>query len=157
MGSGLEEERPRLGRDVSDAGGVVREFVAGLQAGHDARDADILNAQFAGDVFIDPIAQSQGPTPMTVGSVHFTPCARTGWHVHSIGQTLFVTEGEGRVQARGGRLHTIRSGDIVRTPGGEWHWHGAAPDKFMTHLAITEGTTEWGDPVTDAAYLAERS
>jgi quercetin dioxygenase-like cupin family protein len=89
---------------------------------------------FTGDVYIDPIAQGQGPTPMTVGSVHFTPCARTHWHVHSIGQTLFVTEGEGRMQGRGGPVHTIRPGDIVRTPGGEWHWHGAAPDKFMSHL-----------------------
>ena len=110
---------------------------------------------FTGEVFIDPVAQGQGPTPVTVGLVHFTPCARTGWHVHSIGQTLYVTEGEGRVQARGGPVYTIRPGDIVRTPGGEWHWHGAAPDKFMSHLAITEGETEWGDPVRDDEYHAE--
>lgn len=107
---------------------------------------------FTGDVYIDGIAQGQGPTPITVGSVHFTPCARTGWHVHSIGQTLFVTEGEGRVQARGGPVHVIRPGDVVRTPGGEWHWHGAAPDKYMTHLAITEGETQWGEHVSDAEY-----
>jgi quercetin dioxygenase-like cupin family protein len=107
---------------------------------------------FSGDVFIDGIAASQGPTAVTVGAVHFTPCARTGWHVHEFGQTLYVTEGEGRVQARGGPLHIIRAGDIVRTAGGEWHWHGAAPDHFMTHIAVTEGNTEWGEHVTDAEY-----
>jgi len=110
---------------------------------------------FTGEAFIDRIAQGQGPTPITVGSVHFTPCSRTGWHVHSIGQTLFVIEGEGRVQARGGPVHTIVAGDIVRAPGGEWHWHGAAPDRFMTHLTVTEGTTEFGDLVTDEEYRGD--
>jgi quercetin dioxygenase-like cupin family protein len=109
---------------------------------------------FTGDVFIDPIAQNQGPTAMFAAFVHFTPCARTGWHVHEFGQTLYVTEGEGRAQARGGPIHVIRPGDIIRTPPDEWHWHGAAPDKFMTHLAIAEGETTWGDHVTDAEYEA---
>ena len=57
---------------------------------------------------------------MTVGSVHFTPCARTAWHRHSTGQTLYVTEGEGRVQSRGGPVIAIRPGDIIRIAGGEW-------------------------------------
>jgi quercetin dioxygenase-like cupin family protein len=109
---------------------------------------------FTGDVFVDPIAQGRGTTPMSVGSVHFTPCAHTAWHRHTVGQTLYVTEGVGYVQSRGGPLLTIRAGDVIRIAGGEEHWHGAAPDHFMTHIAITEGDTEWGEHLTDAEYPA---
>jgi quercetin dioxygenase-like cupin family protein len=109
---------------------------------------------FTGDVFVDPIAQGHGPTPMSVGSVHFTPCAHTAWHQHTVGQTLYVTEGVGYVQSRGGPLLTIRPGDVIRIAGGEEHWHGAARDHFMTHIAITEGDTEWGRLLTEAEYPA---
>jgi len=107
---------------------------------------------FTGDVWIDAIARAHGPSPMTVGSVHFTPGARTAWHSHSIGQSLYVTEGQGRVQSRGEPIITIRPGDVAYIPGDERHWHGAAPDHFMTHIAITEGDTEWGEHVADAEY-----
>jgi quercetin dioxygenase-like cupin family protein len=75
---------------------------------------------------------------------------------------VHVTEGVGRIQSRGSRVVTIRAGDTVQTPAGEWHWHGAAPDRFMTHLAIWEAPAEgpeaeWGEQVTDAEYLAEPS
>ena len=65
---------------------------------------------------------------------------------------MCVTEGEGFVQARGGSLIRIRAGDVIVTPPGEWHWHGAAPDHVMAHLAFTEGDTEWGDHLTDDEY-----
>jgi len=106
-------------------------------------------------LWIDGIGQGRGPSPVTIGSVHFTPGARSAWHSHSVGQTLYVTEGEGRVQSRGGPVLTIRPGDVVSTPGDEWHWHGAAPDHFMTHLSLTEGDTEWGEHVADAEYHDE--
>jgi quercetin dioxygenase-like cupin family protein len=110
---------------------------------------------FTGDVYIDFVAQGHGATPTSVGFVRFTPGARTAWHAHSVGQTLHVTAGQGRVQARGEPVVTIRSGDTVWAQAGEWHWHGAAPDHFMTHLAVSEGDPEWGDHVTDAEYGAE--
>src|SRR5919205_1116861 len=110
--------------------------------------------RFSGDVFVDPIAQGQGDSPMTVASVHFCPCGHTAWHRHTIGQTLYVTEGLGYVQSRGGPLLTIRPGDVIRIAAGEEHWHGAAPDHFMTHLAITEGDTQWGEHLTDDEYPA---
>ena len=109
-------------------------------------------AWFTGDVFVDGVAQGQGDTPMQVASVHFTPCAHTAWHRHTIGQTLYVTEGVGYVQSRGGPVVTIRPGDVIRIEGGEEHWHGACGDRMMTHLAITEGDTEWGDHLTDDEY-----
>jgi quercetin dioxygenase-like cupin family protein len=106
---------------------------------------------FTGDVYVDAIAQAQGAA-LTIGAVHFTPCAHTAWHHHTIGQTLYVTEGVGYVQSRGGPLVTIRPGDVVRISGGEEHWHGATAENFMTHLAITEGDTVWGDHLADEEY-----
>jgi quercetin dioxygenase-like cupin family protein len=87
--------------------------------------------------------------------VHFTPGARTAWHAHVGGQTLYVTEGVGLVQSRGEPIATIRPGDVVRTPSAEWHWHGASPDHFMTHISVTDGAAEWGEHVTDAEYRGE--
>jgi quercetin dioxygenase-like cupin family protein len=107
---------------------------------------------FTGDVFIDAIAESHEPNRVYLASVHFTPGARTAWHRHTMGQTLYVTEGAGRVQSRGGDVIDVRSGDVISTPPDEEHWHGAAPDHFMTHLGMTGGDAQWGDHVTDAEY-----
>jgi len=107
---------------------------------------------FTGEVYLDVIATAQGPAAVSLGSVHFTPCAHTAWHRHEHGQTLCVTEGEGFVQARGGPLIRLRPGDIVVTPPDEWHWHGATTERFMVHLAFTGGEVEWGDHLTDDEY-----
>jgi quercetin dioxygenase-like cupin family protein len=114
---------------------------------------------FTGEVWIDSIAQGQEPSRVRVNAVHFTPGARTAWHAHALGQTLYVTEGEGLIQSRGGDRVGITAGDIISTPADEWHWHGAAPDRFLTHLSITEGVpdsrrpeADWGDHVSDAEY-----
>jgi quercetin dioxygenase-like cupin family protein len=123
-----------------------------METGRKAPTVKVPPDRFTGDVFIDALAQAHGPTPLTVAHVHFTPGARTAWHSHSVGQSLYVTEGEGRIQARGGQIVVLRSGDTVSAPGGEWHWHGAAPDHFMTHLAVSEGQAEWGAHVTDDEY-----
>jgi quercetin dioxygenase-like cupin family protein len=114
-------------------------------------------AWFTGEVWIDSLAASPGPSSWGMSSVHFTPGARTAWHRHADGQTFYVAEGEGRTQARGGEVIAIRAGHVVQTPGNEWHWHGAAPDHFMSHFSITEGHTEWGEHVTDAEYEAPAS
>jgi len=109
---------------------------------------------FTGDVWIDSIARGEEPSRARVSAVRFTPSARTAWHAHGGGQTLYVTEGKGRVQSRGGGITEIGPGDIIWTPASEWHWHGAAPDHFMTHLSITEAVPgdEWGEHITDDEY-----
>ncbi len=116
---------------------------------------------FTGDVWIDPIASGQEPSRIRVSAVRFTPGARTAWHSHAVGQHLYVTDGAGLVQSRGGEIVEIRPGDVVYTPPDEWHWHGATPDHFMTHLSMTEGVapdrgpeTQWGAQVTDDEYSA---
>jgi quercetin dioxygenase-like cupin family protein len=93
---------------------------------------------FTGDVWIDGIARGEAPSRVRVSTVRFTPSARTDWHSHAVGQTLHVTEGKGLVQSRSGVIEEIRAGDVIYTQADERHWHGAAPDHFMTHLSITE-------------------
>jgi quercetin dioxygenase-like cupin family protein len=109
---------------------------------------------FTGDVYGDLITPPG--SQLTVAAVHFAPGARTAWHSHDGGQTLYVTEGRGLVQSRGGKIVQIRSGDALHAPDGEEHWHGAAPDTYMTHLTITNGTAHWGPHVTDDEYQGGR-
>lgn len=113
--------------------------------------------RFTGDAWFDVLADGLPPSRIRVNLVRFAPGARNAWHAHAVGQTLHVTAGVGRVQARGGDVLEIRAGDTIVTPPGEWHWHGAAPDHFMTHLAMWEAPaegpeSEWGDLVTDEEY-----
>jgi quercetin dioxygenase-like cupin family protein len=114
---------------------------------------------FTGSVYIDPLAVPSGPSRLTASSVHFAPGARTAWHTHPCGQTIYVTEGVGRCQRRGGAIEVLHPGDRVYFEPGEEHWHGAAPNRLMTHLAMQQvddqGTAVvWGDHVTDEEYAA---
>lgn len=113
---------------------------------------------FTGAVYVDAVATPSASSRLSASSVHFAPGARTAWHTHPHGQTIYVTEGVGRCQRRGGPIEEIRPGDRVFFEPGEEHWHGAAPDRFMTHLAMLEvddaGTSAtWGEHVTDEEYL----
>jgi quercetin dioxygenase-like cupin family protein len=114
---------------------------------------------FTGTVYIDPVATPSPPSRIQAVSVHFTPGARTVWHTHPYGQTIYVTEGIGRCQRRGGPVETIAPGDSVHFEPGEDHWHGAAPDRLMNHIAIQElddagSPATWGEHVTDEEYHA---
>jgi len=114
---------------------------------------------FTGDVFLDPVAAPSGESRLSATSVHFTPGASTAWHTHPNGQPIFVTEGVGLAQRRGEPADVIRPGDRVFFEPGEDHWHGAAPDRFMTHWAMLEVDAEgqsavWGAHVTDDEYGA---
>ena len=118
---------------------------------------------FTGAVFIDSVAAPAGGSRLNASSVHFTPGSRTAWHTHPNGQTIYVTEGLGLAQRRGGSVEEIGPGDRVFFEPGEEHWHGARPNRFMTHLALLEVDEEgipahWGDHVTDEEYgLADRT
>lgn len=107
---------------------------------------------FTGEVWIDPITRGLPTSGLNVAAVRFTPGARSAWHSHRGGQTLYVTDGRGYVQPRGQEVVEIAAGDVVYAPDGEEHWHGAQPQHFMTHLSITEGPPAWGAHVTDAEY-----
>jgi quercetin dioxygenase-like cupin family protein len=114
---------------------------------------------FTGEVFLDAVAAPSEASRLSASSVHFTPGARTAWHTHPNGQTIFVTEGVGLCQRRGGEIEVIRPGDRVFFEPGEEHWHGAAPIRFMTHLALLvvgeDGNpATWLEHVTDEEYGA---
>ena len=117
---------------------------------------------FTGAVYVDSIATPSEASRLSASSVHFTPGARTAWHTHPNGQTIFVIEGMGFAQRRGGSVEVIRPGDRVFFEPGEEHWHGATSDRFMTHVAMLEvddagkGAT-WGDHVSDEEYRASPS
>jgi len=117
---------------------------------------------FTGAVFVDTVAAPSGASRLSASSVHFTTGARTAWHTHPHGQTIFVTESSGLCQRRGGPIGVIHPGARVFFEPGEDHWHGAAPDRFMTHLAMlqvddTGNSANWGDHVTDEEYGAPRA
>src|ERR1700734_2005624 len=113
---------------------------------------------FTGVVGQEPISEAPAPARVRSGLVRFEPGARTHWHTHPLGQTLFVVSGSGRVQTFGGKVREIKGGDVVWIPPGEKHWHGAAPGPFMEHVAMQESLegkhVEWLEPVTDEQYKA---
>jgi quercetin dioxygenase-like cupin family protein len=111
---------------------------------------------FTGAVYLDTVAAPSHGSRLSASSVHFTPGARTAWHTHPNGQTIYVTEGVGLCQRRGGPIEVIRPGDRVFFEPGEDHWHGAAPTTAMTHIAIQEAldgkTVDWMEQVSDEQY-----
>jgi len=114
---------------------------------------------FTGTVWQEPILEAPAPARIRALRVTFAPGARTAWHTHPLGQTLHVLSGVGRVQAADGPVREIRPGDTVWIPPGEKHWHGAAPQNAMVHLAFQEALDgkhiEWMEPVSDDDYAAE--
>ncbi|KQT96822.1 (R)-mandelonitrile lyase [Sanguibacter sp. Leaf3] len=115
--------------------------------------------QFAGDVWLDVIAVPHGPEQRAVvAKVRFAPGARTAWHSHARGQYLHVTQGRALFGGRDGTVIEVLPGQTLYTPPGEEHWHAAAPDAFMEHVAILENaddpatTTVWREHVSDAEY-----
>jgi quercetin dioxygenase-like cupin family protein len=109
---------------------------------------------FTGTVYIDTIAAPEATARTGAALVHFAPGARTAWHAHPYGQTIYLTEGIGRCQRDGGPVEEIGPGDRVYFEPGEKHWHGAAPNRFMTHVAIQE-TDETGSPVTWGEHVPD--
>ena len=116
---------------------------------------------FTGTVRVDPLFNPSAPERAQGASVTFEPGARTAWHTHPLGQTLIVTSGGGRVQRWGGPIEEIRPGDVVWFAPGEKHWHGAAPDTAMTHIAVHEvqdgKAVDWLEKVSDAQYSGSAS
>ena len=111
---------------------------------------------FTGTVWQDPIIEAPAPALLRAAWVRFEPGARTNWHTHPLGQTIHITAGVGRVQALGGPIREVRAGDTVFFAPNEKHWHGAAPNNAMTHLAMQEALdgnhVTWMERVTDEQY-----
>jgi quercetin dioxygenase-like cupin family protein len=113
---------------------------------------------FTGAVWQDPIIDTPAPGNVRSSLVHFEPGARTNWHTHPAGQTLYIVSGFGRVQSFGGKVREVRAGDVVWFAPNERHWHGAGPTTTMAHVAIVEVLdgkyVEWLEKVTDEQHKA---
>lgn len=114
---------------------------------------------FTGTVRFDPVISAEPPARLNALMVTFEPGARTAWHTHPYGQCLVIASGKGRVATRGGPVREIAPGDVVWFAPGEEHWHGAAPDCAMSHLAMQEkdgeSAADWLEKVSEADYLGE--
>jgi quercetin dioxygenase-like cupin family protein len=115
--------------------------------------SELRSSTFTGTVWADPIMASTGN--VSINNVFFAPGARTHWHSHEQGQVLNVTAGSGWICLEGSAPQRIRSGDVVWIGAHERHWHGAAADSFMIHVATSLGTTLWQEAVSDADYAAQ--
>ena len=113
---------------------------------------------FSGTVIQDPIVEAPEPARIRAVRVTFLPGGRTNWHTHPLGQTLYVVSGVGRFQTEGEQVVEIKAGDTIWIPPGERHWHGAAPDTAMCHIAMQEALdgshSDWQEPVSDADFAA---
>src|SRR3569623_312968 len=111
---------------------------------------------FTGTVWMDPIVNAPAPARVAAARVACELGARTAWHTHPLGQTLYVIFGAGLVQTKGGPIREIRAGDTVWIPPGEKHWHGASAKNAMVHIAMQESLdgshVTWMEKVTDAEY-----
>ena len=109
---------------------------------------------FTGQAMQDTLLDDGERGEVRVYGVIFEPGARTYWHSHAAGQTLLVNSGEGMVETRHGDRRVVRAGDVVWAPPGEVHWHGASPESFINHTAISLGATDWAEQVDDEHYGA---
>lgn len=113
---------------------------------------------FTGKATVESRFQRNDPARIGGGTVTFEPGARTAWHTHPVGQTLFVTSGSGWVQEWGKPAQSIKTGDVVWIPPNVKHWHGASKDAAMTHIAVSEAaegkSVTWMEKVTPEQYAA---
>jgi quercetin dioxygenase-like cupin family protein len=113
--------------------------------------------RFTGQVWMDEVIVGSAPSRMRATQVSFTPGARTAWHVHPVGQTLYCISGIGRVQLEGKPVQQLHPGDTALIPPATRHWHGAAADRLFVHLAMSEVDdqgegTAWFEHVADEDY-----
>ncbi|WP_244307288.1 (R)-mandelonitrile lyase [Flavobacterium fluviatile] len=111
---------------------------------------------FTGNAFLEPLIARDKNNEFSAGSVTFEPGARTNWHTHPKGQVLLVIDGQGLYQEKGKASQLIKKGDVVNIPEDVEHWHGAAAETKMVHIAITnfkdDTQVTWLNPVTDEEY-----
>lgn len=112
-------------------------------------------AQDSNPNFIGKIERLTDDAPGKIAYIKFEPGARTRWHIHEKGQLVFVMEGVGLEQQKGGPVRILHAGDAVWCPPGVAHWHGAAPKEGGTQYNVTRGGIQWLDQVTEAEYTAK--
>ena len=142
-------------KEASDAQIVVNDVLKNSYTF--PKGEKISNSNFTGTAYVYMLITPDNIYNASIGNVTFEPKARTNWHKHPGGQILLVTDGKGFYQEKGKPAQLIRKGDVVRIPPDTEHWHGAAPDSGLTHVAISpnleKGSVNWMQPVTDEEYM----
>ena len=112
----------------------------------------IISDYFTGSVWLQTLVASDSIINGSIGNITFEPGARNNWHKHSVGQILLVTGGKGYFQEEGKSRQIIKEGEVIKIQPNVKHWHGAAPDSWLVHIAISMGDPVWLEPVTDEEY-----
>jgi quercetin dioxygenase-like cupin family protein len=116
----------------------------------------ITNNNFTGTAWLQMLVNSDSLYNTSIGNVTFEPKARTNWHKHPGGQILLVTDGSGYYQEKGKPAQLLHKGDVIKIPPDAEHWHGAAHESSLTHIAVSpntdKGSVVWLLPVTDEEY-----
>ena len=137
-----------IGGSMTDAKTLEQPFEQG--------EINPYNKFFTGTTYLYRLSENDEIWNSSIANVTFEPGARTNWHKHSGGQILLVLNGEGRYQEKGKDIRVLRKGDVVRIVPNIEHWHGAAPDSWMTHISletnVPDNATTWLEPVSDAEY-----
>lgn len=113
----------------------------------------IAGDNFVGDTYLKMLVKPDSEHGTAIANVTFSPGARNNWHTHEIGQVLLVTSGKGYYQKDGTSAQLLTLGDAVDIPANVRHWHGAAPDSWFVHIAVSQGKAQWFEPLTDEQYL----
>ena len=114
---------------------------------------------YTGVAIAELLFRANDKSNLTMAEISFEPGSRTAWHNHPAGQYLYVTSGVGWVQSRGEKKRVVKAGDVIWTPPGVFHWHGATAMQGLRHIAVwqfVDGSGgELAEHVTDVEYLAE--
>ncbi|MEN6479169.1 MAG: cupin domain-containing protein [Anaerolineales bacterium] len=132
--------------------------VSAVESGVFPKGEQVVSDSFIGAVWLQPLVADDGVFDVVISNVTFAPGARNKWHKHPGGQILLVTGGVGCYQERGKPIQQLKPGDVVKIAPDVEHWHGASPDSWFSHLAIStrvsQGVVQWLGPVTDEEYKA---
>ncbi len=141
---------------TSHRNGTVKEQIAEVVF---TKGEKITNNNFTGTAWLQMLVNNDSIYHTSIGNVTFEPRARTNWHKHPGGQILLVTDGEGYYQEKGKPIQVIKKGDVIKIPPFAEHWHGAAPESSLTHIAISpntdKGSVVWLQPVSGEEYSLE--
>jgi 4-carboxymuconolactone decarboxylase len=126
-----------------------------------APETPSASSNFTGSVSVTQPFRGSGGARLGGATVTFQPGARTKWHIHPLGQLLVVTAGRAWVQIEGEQVRALGPGEVVWTPPGAKHWHGATRSSSMTHVGVSESEegspVTWLEPVSDAQYQGPRN
>ena len=146
---------------IASLGLAGSAFAEGMQLSENGSREGFVGTDeyFTGTAYVEPLFDANEPFKSNGGAVTFLPGARSHWHTHPAGQVLIVTDGTGWVQEEGDKKLEMQAGDVIYTPPGVKHWHGATDTTSVKHYAIQQfkdgENVIWMEPVSDSEFNGE--